>query len=305
MHKKSISSLAYKNRQKTFNNKEKNNKLQASKPCDRCRKHRIKCNRSLLGCTHCAKNSIICEYKYIPKKRGPKSKLERDCDYLKDVNKKYNESEQVCMLRSDPITFESTGDSTQFNGCKFAPIQQFSAVEQFGFESMSLSMPILNTAPPILISQYFTQNLSPQSLNFTTLNSTDTAQEFSMSISPNFQQQQDLSMPYSPKFQALNTSSSTIPQDSYIQTTNMLSPSSQDLSLSLSPELNQCIFETSTLRQEAFQIPPAALIDTYIPSSNTLDPNYWLPPNPNYFISTIRHSTDNIHLNPDHSSIIF
>jgi hypothetical protein len=305
MYKKSISSLPFKNIHQAFNNKEESIKLQAPRPCDRCRKHRIKCNRSLSGCAHCTKNSIPCEYKYIPKKRGPKSKLDRDCDYLRDVNKKYNNLEKACMLNSEFNATEFEENSTQLSSYAFTPIQQLPKAEEFDFESMNLSMPISNIIPPIVASQHFDQNYNAQDLNSATLNSADPAQGFSMPLSPNLQQQQDFRLPFSPNFQALSAFFSASSQESYIQTANSFSPNSQDHSISPSSELNQFIFEASIPRQEAFQIPSTTLIDNCIPQLNTLDPNYWLPLPPTYFISTFRHSKDSFQLNPNHNSIIF
>ncbi|KXN66039.1 hypothetical protein CONCODRAFT_44117, partial [Conidiobolus coronatus NRRL 28638] len=41
------------------------------KPCDRCKKHRVKCDRNPLQCNHCKKRGIPCTYVSVPKKRGP------------------------------------------------------------------------------------------------------------------------------------------------------------------------------------------------------------------------------------------
>ncbi|KXN67382.1 hypothetical protein CONCODRAFT_86991 [Conidiobolus coronatus NRRL 28638] len=302
MYIQSILNPARKYYQQASNNKQGNINFQAPRPCDRCRKHRIKCDRSLLGCSHCTKNSILCEYKYIPKKRGPKSKLERDCSYLSAINKKYNDQEQACMLSPDSSTIGSTNNTTQLGEYVYTPIQQFSQAEKFGFESINLNLPVPPPIPPILISQYFPQIHSPPSLNATALGSSDHTQELNnMSLSPNTQA---LSVAFSPNPQVSSAAFSPNPQESYLQTTTAFNHSTQDLSLAISPELNQYIFETPTLSQDAFQTPPTTLIDSYITPADSLSSNYWLPLPSSYFTSAAGHSADNFQLSPDLSPVL-
>lgn len=47
----------------------------APRPCDRCRKHRIRCDRNTQQCLNCKKKGLDCTYNDIPKKRGPKPKV--------------------------------------------------------------------------------------------------------------------------------------------------------------------------------------------------------------------------------------
>jgi hypothetical protein len=210
---------------------------------------------------------------------------------LSSINKKYNGSEQACMLSPDSSTIGSTNNSTQIEDCAYTQIQQFSQSGQFGFENVNLSLPIPPPIPPILISQYFPQIHSPPSLNAIALGSSDNTYELNnISLSPN---PQALSVAFSPN-----------PQDSYLQTTATLNPSVQDLSLAISPELNQYIFETQTLSQDMLQTPPTTLIDNYITPTDSLGTNYWLPLPQSCFTSVAGHSADNFQPSPDLSPIL-
>ncbi|KXN67383.1 hypothetical protein CONCODRAFT_10563 [Conidiobolus coronatus NRRL 28638] len=272
-----------------YNNKHRSSNFQAPRPCDRCRKHRIKCDRSLLGCSHCTKNSVLCEYKYIPKKRGPKSKLERDCNYLSSFNKRYNTSLQAYMLSPDPNTIDSAGNNRQFSDSLYTPIQQLSTTGQFGFESINLSLSIPPPIPPILINQYFPQIHSPQSLNDTSLNLADYVQNSNR-------------VAYSLDSQTFSATLSSNLQDSYAQIpTTKFKPSS----LAPSPELNQYVFDTPTLVQESFQTPSTILMDAYITPTDTLSPNYWLPIPSSCFTSASSYSTKYFQPSPELSPITF
>jgi hypothetical protein len=54
----------------------------AHMPCDRCRQKRIRCDRDLNQCNHCEKHDEKCTYKYVLKKRGPKTRVEQDLSEL-------------------------------------------------------------------------------------------------------------------------------------------------------------------------------------------------------------------------------
>jgi hypothetical protein len=50
----------------------------APRPCDRCRKRRIRCDRDLNECSNCKNSGLKCTYLDVPKKRGPKAKIDAD-----------------------------------------------------------------------------------------------------------------------------------------------------------------------------------------------------------------------------------
>ncbi|KXN67387.1 hypothetical protein CONCODRAFT_80177 [Conidiobolus coronatus NRRL 28638] len=57
----------------------------APMPCDRCRQKRIRCDRDLKQCSHCEKHGEKCTYKYVLKKRGPKTKVDKDLLKIENI----------------------------------------------------------------------------------------------------------------------------------------------------------------------------------------------------------------------------
>ncbi|KAI9297643.1 hypothetical protein K502DRAFT_287657, partial [Neoconidiobolus thromboides FSU 785] len=42
-----------------------------SRPCDTCRRRKVKCDKAFPICFRCLKYGYSCSYKDVPKKRGP------------------------------------------------------------------------------------------------------------------------------------------------------------------------------------------------------------------------------------------
>jgi hypothetical protein len=64
-----------------INPEELNNNISswmAPRPCDRCRQRRVRCDRDLSQCNHCKNHNVDCSYNYVTKKRGPKTKVDKD-----------------------------------------------------------------------------------------------------------------------------------------------------------------------------------------------------------------------------------
>ncbi|KXN67385.1 hypothetical protein CONCODRAFT_80176 [Conidiobolus coronatus NRRL 28638] len=57
----------------------------ARMPCDRCRQKRVRCDRDLNQCNHCERNGAKCTYKYVLKKRGPKTKVDKDLLKIENI----------------------------------------------------------------------------------------------------------------------------------------------------------------------------------------------------------------------------
>ncbi|KXN73289.1 hypothetical protein CONCODRAFT_3767 [Conidiobolus coronatus NRRL 28638] len=55
-------------------------------PCDGCKGHHIKCDKSLDGCKNCSRRGISCTYLITRKRRGPKTKTESMIKLIESLN---------------------------------------------------------------------------------------------------------------------------------------------------------------------------------------------------------------------------
>ncbi|KXN64651.1 hypothetical protein CONCODRAFT_14160 [Conidiobolus coronatus NRRL 28638] len=73
-------------------------------PCDGCKGHHIKCDKSLDGCKNCSRRGISCTYLITRKRRGPKTKTESMIKLIESLNISNQSTEVVESTATASVT---------------------------------------------------------------------------------------------------------------------------------------------------------------------------------------------------------
>ncbi|KXN66023.1 hypothetical protein CONCODRAFT_12224 [Conidiobolus coronatus NRRL 28638] len=113
----------------------------APRPCDRCRKHRIRCDRNTQQCLNCKKKGLDCTYNDIPKKRGPKPKILSPESGDIEANNSTTATTNDCSSSQESVISSDNLDS-QVNSpisCEFSNSEEFLEEDNSSLNSPNLS----------------------------------------------------------------------------------------------------------------------------------------------------------------------